>query len=242
MAALVFTLTQVTTNNEELRRKDEIEALSGKILKHCTDDTLRLSVNESLCSYYLYKPGDIEKAARIAESLPKFSYGREFLAPYCIDGDDRLRAFQDMILEHTHVVIGAIRCVIENDKNLTANEKIALYEKANALYELLFDGENDYDLLTSNCINIASLYVEIGEQSKAIRSLKQAVEYAARFDNIPNGKSYTTLLLNRLTQGYAPEKALQTGTRGGIVLSDIVREEIKSVQFEGLFGLSEYAN
>lgn len=181
---------------------DEIISLCNRVLSYSLNDNLRAKTADLLASHYLFNIKDLDKAKEIADKIPSFDYGRTFIPAYCIrDDNEKQAAFQQMIMDYTFVVSGAIRCCIGYSNDLTTEMKIDLYQRLNKIYEILFDGEYDYNILFVDNLELAELHMKLGELEAAMDALLRCKENAKKWDEIkklPHMETYKTLLLNRI--------------------------------------------
>lgn len=82
------------------------------------------------------------------------------------------------------------------------HDQIALYQKANGLYELLYvknDFNYNLDMMCSNCIAISQLFMEAKDIGNALCFLNKGVDYIIAFDSLTDGACYTSLLSDKLS-------------------------------------------
>lgn len=186
------------------RRSDLMEAVSlcNHILEYCTDDELRDETKKTLCDIYSHQLGNTEMAIDIAEKLHSMSYSKEIVKATVLTGDiafnqaqENIMSFADNMWWHMY----NIACVpdISGDK-YTIDQKIEIMQRANALLEVVFDGDYLYynDRLANSYRQLAMLYLAKGDKNNAIECVEKMAEYAIAFDSLPESKPYSSVLLN----------------------------------------------
>lgn len=204
LAKVLFFNYSYGNTNKDVNTKDEIISLGKRVLSYSSNDILRVKAKSILFSLYMHNQNDFDKAKEIADSMPRFDYEQTFIPAISIcDIDEKQKVFQQMIMDHAHVLIGATRCYIGSDDKLTPAMKINIYERCNMMYEILFNDEYDYDMLLSNNFTLAKLHMELGEHDKAMAALIRCGEFAINWNRVkelPHTETYKTPLLNRLSK------------------------------------------
>lgn len=147
--------------------------------------------------------------------MPDYWESFEVVGERILEGDELLNLQQNNIFSMTELMymtlVGMSR---EDDPRFTPQQKIAIKQKAIAVYEIIFD-EGDFNFCAHNLSyayrQIAAIAVLEGNRELALESLEKAAEYAMANDGLPEEKPYTSLPVNRLV--YKRENTL-TNNRG----------------------------
>lgn len=187
----------------EAYRKNCLKAIdiSERILSECTDNKIRGTIQANLC-YNYQNAGQHEKAVEAVRKLPFMWESFEVVGESILEGDELLDLQQNNIFSMMELMymtlVGMSR---EDAPRFTPQQKIAIKQKAIAVYEIIFD-EGDFNFCAHNLSyayrQIAEIAVLEGNRGLALESLEKAAEYAMANDGLPEEKPYTSLLVNRL--------------------------------------------
>ena len=194
------------------RKADLMEAVSlcGHILDYCTDDELRDETKKTLCDIYSHQLGNTKMALDIADKLHSMSYSKEIVKATVLTGDvafsqaqSNIMGFADNMWWHMY----NIACVpdISRDR-YTVDQKIEIMNKSIDMLSVVFDGDYLFfnDRLANSYRQLAMLYLMNGNKEKAIDCIEKMAEYAIAFDNLPESRTYSSVLIN--TVEYKNEK------------------------------------
>lgn len=193
-------------DNAETEKKNNSEAIEicKRILDFCTDSNIRISAQKFICFSYS-RNGDDASAAKEAELLPDFWDCKEIIRASLLNGKELIHSVQTNISSF----IAAINLEIYNladvncQKGLewTNAERIAMIDKSNKLYELIYEN-GDYHFnsinVSTNYRTMAAFAINDGNKDQTIDYLEKAVEYAIVFDTLPDKIKHTSLLVNDL--------------------------------------------
>lgn len=175
----------------------EIIALYEDILAHCSDPELLNRARHRLCEAYGYT-GEVEKAMRVAGTLPDICESREMVMSTFLKGSPGV--------EHIQCTMGTLLlyyqkllCRLVKEDWYSEEEKITLYQKMLAILALHME-EREWNLglamSAERYCDIAECYLHMGEPDNAIDALKKAAELAIREDTIDPETQKRSLLRN----------------------------------------------
>lgn len=155
------------------------------VLENCTDSTLRHWTERNRC-YALFNAGDKEKAIAAAEQLSGYYDTREDVLRNFLCGDKLLTHVQDdIILKLAYEFWFSIRKIGDS---YTPDEKIALYQKSNAVYDAIYETDDLAFKLTRKMRNyqgMAEVSLLEGRTDDGLAYLRQAADCAVRHDALP---------------------------------------------------------
>ena len=224
----------------------EIISLCKRILSYSLNDNIRAKTSDLLAGHYLYNTKDFCKAKEIADTIPRFDYGRAFIAAECLSGDnEKQTAFQEMIMNHAYVVSGAIRCYVESTCNLSAEMKINLLQRCNKMFEILFDAEYNYDILFVINLTLAEIHMKLDEHETAMDLLLRCEKFAVNWDKIkdlPHTSNYNTPLLNLIPKHIKAFDAFEKSEHRDISFRGVFISELERLDdvFSPLHGNDRY--
>lgn len=222
----------------EAYRKNCLKAIeiSERILSECTDNKIRGTVQANLC-YNYQNAGQHEKAVEAVQKLPFMWESFEVVGVSILEGDELLDLQQNIIFSLMELMYITL-VGMSDDPRFTPQQKIAIKQKAIAVYEIIFD-EGDFNFCAHNLSyayrQIAAIAVLEGNRGLALESLEKAAEYAMANDALPEEKPYTSLLVNRLV--YKREDTLTNlhGTHSGELLKHMEMDRYDGIRDEPRF-------
>lgn len=191
--------------SDEYRRNNQKAAdIAERVLAECTDPKIRNRVQAELCNYY-QNSGETAKALEAADKLPSMYHSREMIKMNILKGDDLVRLTQQNIR-----LLATAFCLClqhlagmdeQNDTGYTPKQKIEIYLKAIAMFNIVFD-KGDYN----DCLfNLSYLHCDISTEAMragnfelALENLEKAAEYAMKFDSLPDVKPHVSMLVDKL--------------------------------------------
>ena len=175
--------------------------LAERILKSCTEDSLRHSAIQVLC--FAYKDmGNVEKAKELAYKMPDMALSRQSLVARVSLGDQRYAAKQnelDRYIMFLELGIRQMDVTMDNGKQkYTPEEMTLLRKKAIALLHLIFEDGNFgfyHTHLADTHRDQAKYYAKAKCVEKTLYHLEEAAEHAISFLKWFNSsREYTCLL------------------------------------------------
>ena len=177
--------------NEEERKpiREEIIALSEKILAECTDDNLRYSAIHRLCSTYA-AIGENEKAASFAKKMP-YTTQNDMIAQ-TLKGTKKYRHIQRQIADSAFYGVNSIAVLINTlldggTMPYNLDERIALNRKIIDITNIFIEEGNlgDFNFrLSSAHHDLASLYIQKSDAAAALDHFRLAAKYAVMYDSM----------------------------------------------------------
>ncbi len=252
MINLCESLTSYSFNEEQRAYSkehnflEEAVSICERILEDCTTDSIRHSAIHILCFSYP-KINKIDKAVRLANEMPNLFACKEYLLTHIYEGEDRIKACQQLLMLITDQVCGLIWTLISDElmgNELTSNQRIELSQKAISLLDLLFYEDKDNGFWTSVKERIyermAKIYAKENDADNLIKTLLLAEKNAIISDEslTQNERNYNSLLVNRLT--YYPKNYMTNfeGTQREFLLMTINNDKSIS-QFKELPEIEE---
>ncbi len=235
MLNLCYSLTSYTFNEEQRAYSkehnflEEAVSICERILEDCTTDSIRHSAIQILC-YSYPNLNKTEDAVRLANQMPDLFTCKEHLLTHIYEGEDKIKACQQLLMLMADQVCGLIWILISDDlmgKELSSNQRIELSQKAVSLLDLLFSEDNDNGFWTSVKERIyermAKIYAKENDAENVIKALLLAEENAIISDEslTQEERNYNSLLINRLT--YYPKNYMTNfeGTQREFLLMTI---------------------
>lgn len=191
-----------TMTPEELTRcRQEIISVCQNIVEDCPIDEIRYDAIHLLSTTYS-ETGDMENAVKTAKRLPDYEYTQN-MTLYCLygyDTEEHIAFHQESIrtlISHLWLWIRSAAAGQQQPEN-----KIALYQKAVALFELMFENSDfgyEHTSLAQLYENLTAVYLETGNTDAALDALEQSVRHSIAFIQTPDRFAHTSLLFDRLT-------------------------------------------
>lgn len=203
--AINLAFVAIDNKSEEYRQNNRKAAgIAERILAECTDPKIRNLMQSELCSYY-QNSGESIKALETANKLPSIYKGCEIMKMNILKGEDLVRLTQYNVYHLTHIFCLCLQRLAnfdeQNNTGFTWEERIEIYQKAVAIFGIVFD-KGDYNVCFHNLTilhyNISHMAMRAGNRELALEALEKASGYAAEMDNLPDKKPYVSLLVNTL--------------------------------------------
>lgn len=155
------------------------------ILANCTDSELRHWTEGNRC-YALFRAGNKEKAIAAARALPGYYDTREDTLRSFLQGDELLTHVEDnIILKLAYEFWISIRKIGDS---FTPDQRIALYQKSNAVYDAIYETDDLGFKLTRKLRNyqgMAEVSLTEGRTADGLAYLRQAADCAVCHDALP---------------------------------------------------------
>ena len=192
-----------------IQKSDPARAVSicDDVLTHSTDTSLRSWLERTRC-HALYNMGETEKAIAAAKTLPNYYDTQEDVLRNFLDGDELLCHVQDnIILKLGYEFWLSVRKLANS---YAPGERIALYDKSNAVYDALFETDDLAFKLTRKARNFQGMAEEaflMGDCDRAFAYLRLCADCACKHDALPDVVSSGALLFrahpyDRRHEGY----------------------------------------
>lgn len=191
----------------------EIESLCMAVVDGCDDEDERYNAVFTLISLY-GRTGQQEKAKVLSNKLTPMKYCREGVLSEGIGDDNTEFYLQDYISRLTDALGSAISGYVTNDylsnDTSTWDNKMEMLNISNQLYKLIY-GENlmfYHTRLSWNYWLLSTYQIAVRKSEEALVSLEKMCYHAVEYDKSyigDHGKSYTSVLTNKLTYGESYE-------------------------------------
>lgn len=166
------------------------------VLDNCTDSEIRNWVSGSII--YAYKcSGQVEKAVELAKKLPSYYYSSQDVLRACLEGEELLTHVQHMMMDLAYEFWYSIRQIGDN---YTPDEQIVLFEKSNAIYDVIYESDDMPVALTRKMRNyqgMAEVSLLNGDVNNGLEYMKKAVECAIKHDKLPEIVECKAILFNQ---------------------------------------------
>jgi len=218
------------------RNARECIAICERVLRDCTDNSIRNSAIQKLVYLYSYKDGswsDEEKAVEFAMLAGGFFTCREHLLEHAYfteeSRDDRLQIKHSNILHcMDHLTMTMYYGEYEDER-----DRIKACQAALTLWNtLIYDG----NFLFYHCrmasiyIMLAKSYAELNQRDDTIKALREAFRHAKSHDNPPEGEQpFTSIFVKYATSDASKISRNYTGT-----LAEDVRNYMQNRVFDFL--------
>lgn len=210
MLNLSYALVQNTATEEQEHYSrengfvEEAVSLCERIREDCTIDSIRHGATQILC--YKYPAiGKADKAIKLAKEMPEMIISKEALLSRIYKGEEKIKQNQENLTQMIDFCSGILVELSFECKELSSYEKIRFIEAANALYQIIFQHDEDsmfYSCrLCWNYIRLAELWCAAGDKDKAIKYLLLAEKTARVFDECSElgEQKYKSVFVNRCT-------------------------------------------
>ena len=200
MADLAAYLDGAGTSDDE-RKKNQLEAIriSEHILEYCTDAEIRNNVQANMC-FLLWRNGEAKKAIEAAQNLPNLYKTMDFTLPRFLAGDEKVTFCQEVIQKLCWGFWWLIKLLV-NEPHYTDDDKIRLLQKAEAIYQIVYEKE-DYGFAH---VRLADLHEKISvllfqndRVDEAFEYLEKSATHCAAYDQLSDDYQHTSLLVNSL--------------------------------------------
>ncbi len=175
---------------------EEITLLGERIMKYCPDLNIRLEAAGRLAFNHC-EMGRKEIGRRIYMELPSLVYSMEMQTELCaLEQEERLEFIRNKMRKGFSVISSAF-FQLTRGGFLSDKDTAAAYEKMSALREIIYDGQFPdctWEIANEHC-NAAAAYIKLGKKDMALKRLYRAAGCARAFDNRPEEKVVSTLLL-----------------------------------------------
>lgn len=212
---------------------DEIIRLYEDIIEHCPDRDLVYRVLAEVWEVYQCA-GENDKAVDAARRLPGFYETSDRVLSHILSGRERAEHVQNTLIGILPQLDHMLRSMAETQL-YSGEEKIAVYDKMIAMYEIVGDR---HDWMVGLIFSVqlyrmqAELYLEIGDDTSCLNALENAARLAEDADLSPEEGYPQSLLISII-----PLEAL-TGERD---IRRTLRNEIEeNPAFDPIRGSARY--
>lgn len=201
---LLMTKSGLGTDREQIL--DEVEKLYSKILRYCTNDTIRIWAKRLVCMYYnslshqTKNEKYTQKMLEIANEMPGMFDSREHLATIINLPDEEhysavCKAFESELL----LLLGTVNNQIHFKKHFSLEYEIEAKERFVKIIDLFYDDGNYGQCYRSMIFafgDLGRLYAEKGDNAKALEYLEKCAVHAVKHDGMPEETVHRSLLMN----------------------------------------------
>ncbi len=183
--------------NQE-KYSDEIIEIGNKILKHCTDDDIRLEAKARLGCHYC-EIGEIEKGRAVIETLPSKYFSREEQLRWAIFGEEEKRYYGKKIGGLCCEMLMALISYVDPDDHEAV---ISAFDAAEKIFKVIYNdddyGDNFYDLAVWFVCMKAPAYLSLGREEEMFACLEKALEYSKCYSKMPDIYEHTSPFIDGL--------------------------------------------
>lgn len=180
---------------QNINPKRSIE-LGEYLMANCRNPHILNWARTELC-YAYYKAGRQNDGIESARRLPTVAQTSQAVLADLLTGEEQL----SHILE-TDIAKVCYRfktSILKLLNHYTPQEQIELLKKSNALYDVIYECEDNVSALkekTDTCIKIAEIHIRTKNADKAHRYIEKALSYAEKHDAIPYKAQRHSILCN----------------------------------------------
>ena len=165
-------------NNEKY--KQEIIDIGERILKNCTDDSIRLEVKSRL-GFHFCEIGDLARGREIFESLPSEDHAKEMMLYWAVRGEERERHLRDRTAYYCSRLSWNIWRYVRNT-DAAPEEKLRWLDLCESITRLIFSDDKDFAVKCGVFARFyiedkIPLYLELGDTESALASIETAARY-----------------------------------------------------------------
>jgi len=182
---------------------NEVISIGEKILAECKDNDIRHGIIEVMRRVYT-GIGEKEKAKKlINENLSDFWRSREHMLEFVLEGEELIKHRQRMLLTLTEIYSSTMWSL---SQDFTPEDKLTVIENIIKIYSMVFtDGDYGYYHVKVKDfhINAMNIYLDLGNNAKALEHLKNVAEHSIAFDinYVDQFRLYTAPLINKAIYG-----------------------------------------
>ena len=235
-------------NEERKPFRDEIIALSEKCLAECTDDNIRHSSIQRLCTTYALM-NETEKAQSYAKKMPSKHYAMENLITETLKGTRKFKHIKNQIVTAVfYDVLNSIETLMhthldDGTEPFNLDECMELHQKVIDIVNIFVErgdyGDFNFRLAPAH-MELAILYGQKNDAAAALKHFGLAVKHAILYDVMPPindaSEEYASLLFKGikfpfnccLTPETMSERVLERSRELDSVLPVSELEEIRS--------------
>jgi hypothetical protein len=192
---------RVLSDEEYARDNQTIAQYLRRVIDDCADDALRYEAIDLLSCHY--RGVDPLKAIELARRLPSIGATREDMLFLAYDElEDHREARADQLQANLERYGSWLGLYIRFSAWAQGDDavKIALFQKALALGDLIYDdGNYGFELNDRSRLHesIGFCRLRLGDAEGALESFRSAADFAARYDALPEEVHYTAVLVSR---------------------------------------------
>lgn len=217
-----------STCKEVTKNRDEAIQLSERILRFCTDPSIRNNVQANLC-FLLWRVGRTEEAVERAKKLPGIYKTYEVILPEFLAGEEKIELEQTTIQKLTWAFWSAVNDM-NRENHYSDEQKIELLKKSIAVYQIVYE-KGDYGFahlrLANAHENIAVLLFQNNRADEAFEYLAACADHCIAYDALAESTKHSSLLVNTLTFDKKSTSKSSEATASGDLLRRITSDTLK---------------
>ncbi len=206
--ALVDTFYRSGDESEILANAKEAKDICERILRDCTDSTIRSGVLQNLVFIYSNKDFDFaseEKGLEYATMAPRIFVSQDILMEHVYFTAEHAEKKREVKQSNILTFMDNLCMNLYYGKYPTTQEKIKACHMAISLWEtLIYDGNYLFYHCRLEAIYmvLAFKYAELCDKENTLWALEKALHHAECFDNRPFEKQhFTSIFVNQVTSG-----------------------------------------
>ena len=192
---------------QNINPKRSIE-LGEYLMVNCRDPHILNWARAELC-YAYYKAGRQNEGIEAARRLPTVAQTHQAVLADLLTGEEQVSHI--LGTDIAKVCYRFKTSILKLLNHYTPQEQIELLKKSNALYDVVYEYEDNVSALkekADTCIKIAEIYMRTGNVGEARLYIEKALLYAEKHDTIPYGTQQHSILCGCAKYGY---NATQSG-------------------------------
>ena len=174
----------------------EIIKLGERIIKYCPDSRIRLEATDRLAFHHC-EMGRKEIGREIYETLPSRAFCKEGCIWWALEEDEKLPYLRKDVYHHYELLTNQLWRML-SCSDLSNDVRVKTCEILEELLRLFDDSIiKDWSQARILC-DISKPYFKIGNTKKGFELLKNASEFASKFDNRPKSTRYNHFLFGEI--------------------------------------------
>lgn len=222
---------------ENMEKNDaEITALGERIMKYCPDQNIRLEATARLAFNHC-EMGRKEIGKAVYETLPSSKFCKENQEWWSLDDDEELPYLRNKIKQDYNALRSSI-WLLANSGRISDEQSIVAIKKVFELEKLVYDNTVTAEGWGASKlqVDIAELYAKLGNNSLAFEHLNRGAIAAKAFDERPEERTFSSVLLGEITA-----KRIDFETADTRPLAEIMRDKwLSSSSFDNLRNTDEF--
>ncbi len=190
---LIATKSNINSDSELIL--EEVEKIYANIIRHCTNDTLRMWAKRLVCMYYntlCYKTKNekyTKKTREMAKEMPKMSDSGDYIMTVInLPDDEHYAACNEALENEMLLLMGTVNNKIHYKKKFSAEYEIEAKEKIIKMADMFYDDGN-YGKCYRSMIyawgDLGRLYYETDDKANSLKYLKKCATEALKHDKMP---------------------------------------------------------
>lgn len=191
---------------------EDVERIYNNIIRHCTDDMIRVWAKRLTCMYYntlshkTKKDCYIQKMLDLLECMPNMMDSREYISTLInLPDAEHYSACHKALDKEMILFMSTVSNQIFYKKHFTVEHQIKALEKCRRIIEEFYDDGNFgscYRSMVYLLGDLGRLYSAAGDDETAVKYLTECALLAKNYDDLPQENEHNSVFM----QGYIYKK------------------------------------